>query len=316
MIASVKEILNKAKEGGYAVGAFNTTNLETTWAIVMAAKEMRSPVIIQVTEKTMEYAGGRMIFNLIKNMAEFYAKEIPIGIHLDHGKSFEIIQRCAEIGFPSVMYDGSRKKFEDNVDITKKVVEFAHEKNMTVQGELGSVPYIGETEMGEIDWDKYMTDPDQAVEFVRQTGIDALAVAIGNAHGFFKERAIPDYDRLEAIHKLVEVPLILHGASDWESEKVKEVIKRGICCFNVDTATRVSFVNSLIKAVNDRSGISFDIRQILGDARSAVKNAVKEKMRYFGSEGKVFENPDVAEVSGLQDFSVGNHAHETSPFLE
>ncbi len=120
MITSVKEILTKAKEGGYAVGAFNTVNLETTRAIVEGAQEMRSPVILQITEKTMEYSGGRLIYHLVKNDAEFYAPEIPIGIHLDHGKSFEIIQRAVAIGYTSVMYDGSRKVFGDNLEITKK----------------------------------------------------------------------------------------------------------------------------------------------------------------------------------------------------
>lgn len=287
MITSVKEILTNAQKGGYAVGAFNTTNLETTLAIVEAAKEMRSPVVIQVTEKTMEYAGGRAIFNLIKNVAEFYAPEIPVGIHLDHGKSLEIIERCAEIGFPSVMYDGSRKKFEDNVSITKEVVELCHKKGMSVQGELGSVPYLGETGMGDIDWDKYMTDPKEAEDFVCKTGIDALAVAIGNAHGFFKERKEPDYKRLEEIHKKVAIPLVLHGASDWENGRVVEVIKRGVCCFNVDTATRLAFVNSLVKSVREQNEVSFDVRKLLGEAREAVKNVVKEKIRYFGSEGKV-----------------------------
>lgn len=288
MIVSVKEILTKAQKGGYAVGAFNTTNLETTRAIIDAAKEMKSPVIIQVTERTMEYAGGRAIFNLIKNIVEFYAPEIPVGIHLDHGKSFEIIQRCAEIGFPSVMYDGSRKIFTDNMTMTKKIVDFCHEKDICVQGELGSVPYIGETDMGEIEWDKYMTDPEQAEQFVKATGIDTLAVAIGNAHGFFKERETPDYDRLAAIHKLVGVPIILHGASDWENGRVKEVIARGVCCFNVDTATRVAFVNSLIKASCETHGeIAFDIRKLLGAAQLAVKNAVIKKIKYFGSEGKI-----------------------------
>ncbi len=287
MITSVKEILNKAKEGGYAVGAFNTTNLETTRAIVDAAKELKSPVIIQITEKTLDYAGGRAIFNLVKNIAEFYAPEIPVGIHLDHGKSPEIVQRCVNIGFPSVMFDGSRKSYEDNLLLTKKVVDFCHEKDICVQGELGSVPYIGEGEMGEIDWDKYMTIPEQAAEFVKETGIDALAVAIGNAHGFFKERAVPDYDRLEAIHKLVQVPLILHGASDWENDKVKEVISRGICCFNVDTATRLAFVNSLAGSFRDQHNLSFDIRKLLGDAQNEVKNTVMKKIGYFGSDGKI-----------------------------
>lgn len=290
MITSVKEILINAQKGGYAVGAFNTTNLETTRAIIDAAKEMRSPVIIQITEKTLDYAGGRAIFNLIKNCAEFYAPEIPIGIHLDHGKSMDIIERCANIGFTSVMFDGSRMKYEDNVSVTRRVVEFCHKKGICVQGELGNVPYLGESAMGgEIDWDKYMTDPDQADDFYCRTGIDALAVAIGNAHGFFKERKEPDYERLEKIHEKIPIPLILHGASDWENGKVKEVIDHGICCFNIDTAIRLSFVNSLVNTIRQQNDISFDIRKTFGEAREAVKNTVKEKMRYFGSEGKVSE---------------------------
>jgi len=287
MITSVKDILEKAKKGGYAVGAFNTINLETTRAIVEAAKEMRSPVIIQVTEKTMEYAGGRGIFHLIKNDAEFYAPDVPIGIHLDHGKSFEIIQRAIEIGYTSVMYDGSRKDYPDNLAMTKKIVDYCHERGVSVQAELGSVPYLGEGEIGEIDWDKYMTDPFQAKRFVEETGADALAVAIGNAHGFFKERSTPDYSRLELINKNVKIPMILHGASDWEKDRVEEVIKRGITCFNVDTATRLAFINSLIKAVRDQNDMSYDVRKLLGDAREAVKEAVIRKIKIFGSDGKL-----------------------------
>jgi fructose-bisphosphate aldolase class II len=286
MITSVKEILRKAKEGGYAVPAFNTVNLETTRAIVEGAQEMKSPVIIQVTEKTMEYAGGRGIFHLIKNDAEFYAPEIPIGIHLDHGKSFEIIERAVEIGFTSVMYDGSRKSFADNVMMTKKIVELCHAAGVDVQAELGSVPYIGEGEMAEVDWEKYMTDPAQAKQFVEETGIDTLAVAIGNAHGFFKERKTPDYDRLSAISKELSIPLVLHGASDWENGRVIEVVARGISCFNVDTAIRLSFVNNLVKSVKGQSEISYDVRGLLGSAREAVKETVKNKIREFGSAGK------------------------------
>lgn len=287
MITSVKEILANAQEGGYAVGAFNTTNLETTKAIIEAAKELRSPVIVQITEKTMEYAGGRAIFNLVKNCAEFYAPEIPVGIHLDHGKSMEVVQRCAEIGFPSVMYDGSRKEYADNLAATSRVVEYCHRRGIAVQGELGSVPYLGEAaNLTDADWDKYMTDPVQAEEFVAETGIDALAVAIGNAHGFVKERSVPDYDRLEMIHERVSVPLILHGASDWENGRVKEVIRRGVCCFNVDTATRLAFVSSLIKSVREQGEVSFDLRKLLGGAREAVKDTVKLKIKYFGSAGK------------------------------
>lgn len=286
MITSVKEILTKAREGGYAVGAFNTVNLETTRAIVEAAKELRSPLIIQVTEKTMEYAGGRLIYHLIKNDAEFYAPEIPIGIHLDHGKSLDVVERVMAIGFTSVMYDGSRKKFVDNLEFTKKVVQSCHDKGVDVQAELGSVPYLGELETGEVDWNKYMTDPGEAATFVKETGIDALAVAIGNAHGFFKERDVPDYERLEMINKACNIPLILHGASDWESERVHEVIARGISCFNVDTATRMAFVNNLINSVRNQDGVSFDLRSLLGSAREAVEGVVKQKIKYYGSDGK------------------------------
>ncbi len=286
MITSIKEILTKAREGGYAVGAFNTVNLETTRAIVEAAFEMRSPVIIQVTEKTMEYAGGRGIFHFVKNDVEFYSPDIPVGIHMDHGHSFEIVQRAVAIGYSSVMFDGSRKKFEDNVEITKKVVDFCHEKGVNVQGELGSVPYLSEQRMGEVNWDKYMTDPNQAKIFVESTGIDALAVAIGNAHDFFRERETPDWERLEKIRSLIDIPLIMHGASDWEIEKTTEAIKRGVSCFNIDTNIRLAFVNTLSSIFRGDRDPGFDIRDILGQAREAVKEAVKKKIKIFGSEGK------------------------------
>lgn len=287
MLVSVKEILEKAKSGGYAVGAFNVFNLETTQAVIQAAKEMRSPIIVQVTEKSMEYAGGRGIFHLIKNNAEFYAPEIPVGIHLDHGHSFEAVRRAVDIGFTSVMYDGSRKKYEDNVMITKEITEFCHEKGVAVQAELGFVPYLGEIEMKEEDWIKYMTDPGLAEEFVKETKVDALAVAIGNAHNFFKERKQPDYNRLEMINKVLSIPLILHGASDWENGKVGEVIKRGICCFNVDTSIRLNFVNSLVSNIMKQGPMNLDVREFMGEARDAVKNVVKDKIKMFGSDGKI-----------------------------
>lgn len=287
MITSVKEILENAKEGGYAVGAFNTINLETTRAIVEAAKETKSPVIIQITERTMEYAGGRMIYQIIKNDVEFYAPEIPVGIHLDHGKSFEIVERCVEIGLTSVMYDGSRKEYVDNVAMTKKVVDFCHGKgDLTVQGELGSVPYLSENRMGAVDWDKYMTDPAQAKDFVEKTGIDTLAVAIGNAHGFFTERETPDWERLEKIRAIIDIPIILHGASDWEDGKATMAIQKGVNCFNVDTNTQMAFVNSLSTKFKCDKDPGIDVREILGEAREAVKESVKIKMELFGSAGK------------------------------
>ncbi len=284
MIVDVKEMLMKAKAGGYAVGAFNTVNLETTRAIIDTAKELSSPVIVQMTEKTFDYAGGRAIFHLVKHIAEYYAPEIPIGIHLDHGKSFEAVERAMEIGFGSVMYDGSRKEYVDNLMMTKKIVEIAHKKGIVVQAELGNVPYLGEMQMETIDWNKYMTDLGQVEEFVKETGVDTLAVAIGNAHGFFRERSEPDYDRLSAIAAKVDLPLVLHGASDWHNGRVTEVIKRGISCFNVDTAVRMAFISGLREVLASEE--ETDLRKVMGSARDAASNAVKEKIIAFGSAGR------------------------------
>lgn len=287
MIEAVKKILDDANKNNYAVGAFNTVNLEFTQAILAAAKEKKSPVIIQITESSMDYAGGRVLFGLVKNLAEFYYPEIPVGIHLDHGKSAEVIERALEIGFTSVMYDGSRKKYSDNLAMTKKIVDFCHQRGVNVQGELGNVPYLREVGLVDINWDEYMTDPAQAEEFVRETGIDALAVAVGNAHDFAKERSVPDYERLEDINKRLNMPLIMHGASDWEADRTVEAVKRGINCFNVDTASRVAFVTSLGKTIDGKKSLSFDVREHLGEAREAITEVVKNKMDMFGSSGKV-----------------------------
>lgn len=290
MIVPVKDILTEAKRGGYAVGAFNTINLEITRAILDAAHEQNAPVIIQVTEKTMEYAGGRAIIGLIRQLAEYYYPDVPLGIHLDHGKSFEVVSRAIEIGFPSVMYDGSRKEYADNVSTTKLVVELCRKHNVSVQAELGNVPYLGEVEAGSVDWDKYMTDPDQAVSFVKDTGVDSLAVAIGNAHGFVKEREEPDYNRLKEIYHRIDMPIVLHGASDWEEDRVKKVVQYGVACFNVDTSSRLAFVNALASSLCGNEGeVSYDVRKHLTHAREAVKEAVKHKIEIFGSVGKTHD---------------------------
>ncbi len=284
MIVSVKELLEKAQKGSYAVGAFNVMNLETIQAVLNTASNLSSPVILQMTEKSLDYAGGRALFQLAKNIAEFYHADIPVGLHLDHGKSLEIVEHAVEIGFPSVMYDGSRKRRSDNIAITKKVVEFCHARGVFMQGELGNVPYVGEMTAQSINWDNYMTDPQEAKEFVEETGIDTLAVAIGNAHGFFPERPEPDYERLEKIRALVSVPIVLHGASDWMEQRVKEVIKRGVSCFNVDTALRLAYLGRLSQLFH--SGDETDIRKVLGEARLSASAIVAEKMRFFESEGK------------------------------
>lgn len=307
MIVSVKEILAKAQEGGYAVGAFNTVNLETTHAILHAANELRSPVIVQMTEKTLDYAGGRAIYHLVRDLAECYYPNIPVGIHLDHGKSYELVERAIEIGFTSVMYDGSRKKYIDNATMTKRVVDLCHSRGACVQGELGSVPYIGEASTQTIVWEEYMTDPEEACRFVEETGIDTLAVAIGNAHGFFPERPEPDYARLEKLRRCVRVPIVLHGASDWDGDRVAKVIGLGVSCFNVDTAIRLSFLSQLSQTLS--SGDETDIRKALGAARRSAEAAVWKKIEAFGSAGK-------AEESSVKSMASDVHLDEAAENIQ
>jgi len=282
MIENVAELLREAREEKRALGAFNVFNLETAHAVLDAAKETDAPVVVQFTESTMDYIGGRAIFHSVKNLIGWYYPEVRAGIHLDHGKSIEIIERCVKMGVPSVMYDGSRQRLDDNIDATKRAAALCHEKGVSVQGELGSVPYIAErAAFPDEEWDKYMTDPDEAKRFVEETGIDTLAVAIGNAHGMAKERSEPDYARLEKIAEKVSVPIVMHGASDWDETRVREVVSRGVSCFNVDTDSRMAFVSSLAHSLQDSDGTSFNIRKILGNARHAMKESVKKKIVMF-----------------------------------
>ena len=285
MMVSSKKILLEAQVGGYALGAFNTVNLETTRAILEAAAELRSPVIIQMTEKTFQYGGGHAMYHLVKNLADFYFPDIPLAVHLDHGRNVAVVREALAIGFKSVMMDASTLSYEENVSMTTEIVTEAHSKGAVVQGELGNVPYKGEiTDTDHIDWDKYMTNPAQAEGYVRATGVDVLAVAIGNAHGSFPERSTPDFDRLVAIRERLKLPLILHGASDWEEANVKKAIELGITCFNVETATKTAFIETLRQTLPTNEAV--DIRKILMPAREAFKAAVKKKMELFGSVGK------------------------------
>lgn len=286
MMKKVSEILYEARKEGYAVGAFNVINIEMIQAVFSAAQEMKTPVILQFTESTMKYVGGKTIFHTIENIAQWYYQDVCFGIHLDHGKSIEVVQECLEMGVPSVMFDGSRREYEENILLTRQVVEMSHAKNACVQGELGSVPYKSEVSSDIEAWDAYMTNPDQAIDFVKKTGIDTLAVAIGNAHGMMKERFEPDYDRLREIAEKVSIPLVIHGASDWDAPRVKEVVLRGVSCFNVDTSSRVAFAESLAKTFRGSEEIEIDMRKALGNAREAMKESVKEKIKMFrGIEG-------------------------------
>ena len=276
------EILRDAMKGGYAVGAFNTSNLELTQAIVRAAKE-EGPCIVQVTTSGFKYANASVMGNLVQSVIECESGSSRIGFHLDHGKSFDDVVGAIEAGADSVMIDASTKLFEDNIKVTKQVVDYAHKNGVTVQAELGAVPYLGREDQ-EIDWDAIMTNPIQAKELVEKTGIDALAVGIGNAHGFFKERDVPDWERLAEIRRLLpDTPLIMHGASDWQAENVKKAIEGGICCFNVDTDIRVAFLSTICHETGSGCDVS-DPRKLLGLAREKVQAVVQDKIRMFAGK--------------------------------
>ncbi|MFA6193867.1 MAG: class II fructose-bisphosphate aldolase [Parcubacteria group bacterium] len=280
MLASVKDILEEAKNNNYAVGAFNTSNMEVTQAIIRAAIKKNTPVIIQATAKTLDYAGDKVIIQLINAIIEQESASIPIGFHLDHGRDFDTCLRAIELGMKSVMMDASRYDLRENMAMTKRVVDYAHPKGVIVQAELGKVAYLAEMESNP-DWDKLMTNPLEAKWLIEETGADALAVSIGNAHGFARERPEPDWARLEEIHKLIpDTPLVLHGASDWVNHKVKEAVKRGIVCFNIDTDIKIAFNRVVCKLTSDRCSF-VDPRELLGEAREAVQRVVEEKIDLF-----------------------------------
>lgn len=277
-----KLLLEKAMAEGYAVGAFNTNNLEITKAIVAAARELDSPLILATSEGAINYAG----INNLKALAEIAAEEsgLPISLHLDHGTSLEIVMRCIRHGWSSVMYDGSKLPFEENVANTRQVVELAHLVGVSVEGELGRLVGV-EDNISVTEREAAMTDPDQAQEFVKRTGVDALAVAIGNAHGFYKGEPQLDFVRLEQIRARVEVPLVLHGASGIPDEGIRRAVKIGVDKINIDTEIRAAFQKAVASFLAENPQV-IDPRKILGPAIKAMSEVVKSKIELFGSVGK------------------------------
>jgi fructose-bisphosphate aldolase class II len=304
MLVTNKELLRKAQKEAYAVGAFNIQNLESLLAVVEAAVEEESPVIVAVTPSAIKYGGLNYLAGLVKTAAE--VSPIPISLHLDHGEDVETVKKCLEAGFTSVMIDCSHLPFEENISLTKRVVDLAHQKGVSVEGELGRLAGIEEKTVAERE--AVLTDPIEAEEFVRRTSVDALAVSIGTSHGAYKFKGEPklDFERLKQIRERVDVPLVLHGASSvpqWIIEKatkygaelagakgipedhIRKAIALGITKINIDTDLRLAFT-ATIREVLATSPKEFDPRKILGPAKEAMKEVVKAKMRLFGSSGK------------------------------
>ncbi|ABB14071.1 MULTISPECIES: class II fructose-1,6-bisphosphate aldolase [Carboxydothermus] len=281
-LVTVAELLTKAYREGYAVGAFNCNNMEIVQAIVAAAEAENSPVIIQASQGAIKYAGIDYIAALSHQAAK--NAKVPVALHLDHGTSLEQVMACIRHGFTSVMIDGSKYPFAENVAITKKVVELAHAVGVSVEAELGK---IGGTEddISVDERDAFFTDPEEAREFVAQTGVDSLAVAIGTAHGRYKGVPKLDFERLAKIRELVHIPLVLHGSSGVPDEDIKKAISLGVAKVNIDTNIREAFVGKM-REVLEKNPDEIDPRKILGPAREAAIEIIREKIRVFGSSNK------------------------------
>ncbi len=276
-----KEVLDAANEGGYAVGAFNINNMEIAQSIVTTASEMNAPVILAASQGAISYAGIEYLEAIVKVAAS--KTDTPVTLHLDHGTDFNVILQCIRHGFTSVMIDGSHLPFEENIAITKRVVEVAHPCGVSVEAELGRLVGV-EDNISVNERDAVFTRPDEAVQFVEETDVDSLAVAIGSAHGIYKGEPKLDFDRLEKIDNKVDIPLVLHGASGIPEESIIKAVKLGINKINIDTELRLAFRDAVRKVVTESD--AYDPRKICGPARDAMKKIVKYKIGIFGSEGK------------------------------
>jgi len=310
MLVSSKNLLKKAQRGHYAVPAFNINNLEILQAVVEAAAEEKSPVIIQTSEGAIEYAGMEFLAGMTRIASEVYNK-IPIVFHLDHGKNYSLVKEAINSGlYTSVMYDGSRYEFEENIRRTRTLTKLAHSKKPSLQmeAELGAI--VGKEDFVVVSKRQAsFTDPDQAQELVQATGCDSLAISIGTAHGILKFKGKPklDFDRLREIRQKVKVPLVLHGASEIPEDIVeiaedfgallpgakgitnrmlKHAVKLGINKVNIDSDLRLAFDAGVRKVIKTKPKV-YDPRKILGPAKDLMKREARDKMRLLGSSGKV-----------------------------
>ena len=279
-LVTTKEMLLDAQKKGYAVGAFNVENMEMVMAVVSAAQELKSPVIMQTTPSTVKYADFDYFYANVKVAAE--KATVPVAIHLDHGNSFELAMKAYRTGYTSIMIDGSHGSFEDNIALTKSVVEVCKSGNVPVEAELGKV---GGKEDDLDGGEGGYTDPLEAKEFVEKTNVDSLAVSIGTAHGVYKGEPKLDLDRLSQIKEVVDIPLVLHGTSGVPDEVVTECVNRGICKVNYATDLRIAFTKG-VKKVLDANPDTIDPKKYNSQGREEVKEYVKSKIIVVKSAGQ------------------------------
>ena len=287
MLIHISEIIKEGREKKFALGAFNTFNLESTLGIAGAAEEKKAAAILQVSEATISYAGLKAITHIVKTVAKNQAREARIALHLDHGKKFLSVVECIKAGFSSVMMDAADLPFDENVALTKKAVDYAHKHKVWAQGELGKIVKEPlEIEELRRNPEKFLTDPDLAREFVRKTNVDTLAVSIGNVHGFYKmKNGAPHLflNHLKEIREKVNVPLVLHGASGISVEEIQKARELGVQIVNIDTEIRMTFRESLSRSLAEAGANGeFDTRKILEPSIKAIKELVKRKIGDFG----------------------------------
>ena len=308
-LVTTKEMFEKSMKEKFAIGAFNVNNMEIIQGIVDAAAEQKSPVILQASSSAIKYARINYVMKMVEAAMEEHP-EVPVAIHLDHGPDFETAKMCIDNGFTSVMIDGSKYDFEENVALTKKVVDYAHSKGVVVEAELGKLAGI-EDEVNVSEKDAMYTDPEQAKEFVERTGCDSLAIAIGTSHGAykFKGEAKLRFDILAKIKELIpNTPIVLHGASTVipelvdmcnkyggnipgakgvPDEMLHEASLSGVSKINVDTDLRLAMTSEIRKVFAEEPGV-FDPRKYLAPARESIKKTVEHKIRdVFGSSNKI-----------------------------
>ncbi|MCR2805479.1 class II fructose-bisphosphate aldolase [Paenibacillus soyae] len=282
-LESMKDMLNKALAGGYAVGQFNINNLEWTQAILDAAQTEQSPVILGVSEGAAKYMGGfKVITAFVQALIEEQKITVPVAIHLDHGSSFDKCKAAIDAGFTSVMIDASHHPFEENVETTKKVVEYAHSKGVSVEAELGTV---GGQEDDVIADGVIYADPKECFELVQRTGIDCLAPALGSVHGPYKGEPNLGFKEMEEICQTIKLPLVLHGGTGIPTEQIKKSISLGTAKINVNTENQIAFTKTVREVLASDSEV-YDPRKFIGPGREAIKQTVIGKIREFGSSNK------------------------------
>jgi fructose-bisphosphate aldolase class II len=278
MIVDLPSVLVKARRGGYAVGAFNVYNLETVDAVLAGAVETRSPVIIAFGERYFKNFPVRAVAAIVKTMAQ--DSPVPVVLHLDHANRLESIEQAIGAGFTSVMIDGSKHPLEENIAVTRKAVALARPKGVSVEAELGRITRTGVAE------EDLFTDPAEAVEFMKRTGVDALAVSVGTVHGLYKGEPTLDLERLARIAMDVHAPLVLHGGSGVPEDLIRKAIRLGVAKLNINTEMSIAGVNAVRSFLSARGNENTRLEELMVEARDAMVGVVKRYIEFFGSAGK------------------------------